>query len=90
MTIACPDCGALEDIPPLPPRSRAVCRLCDSDLEKTSGRSITAALACSLGAFLLLFPSNILPLLRVDVFGMQVENSVGGGIAVLWSHQWVL
>jgi paraquat-inducible protein A len=90
VTIACPECGTLEDIPPLPPRSRAVCRVCRTDLEKTSGRSITAALACSLGTFLLLFPSNILPLLSVDAFGMHVQNSIDGGIADLWSRQWLL
>lgn len=90
MTIACPDCGALQDLPPLPRRSTAVCRLCQRDLEKTSGRSVTAALACSLGTFLLLFPSNILPLLRVDVFGMHTQNVVGRGIAGLWDFRWFL
>jgi paraquat-inducible protein A len=90
VTIACPDCGALEDIPPLPRRSKAICQLCRRDLEKTSGRSISAALACSLGTFLLLFPANILPLIRVGMLGMQAETSVGGGIAVLWTQQWVV
>lgn len=73
----------------MPPRSKAVCRLCQGDLEKTSGRSITAALACSLGTLLLLFPSNVLPLLRVSVFGMVRENVAGRGIADLWDHQWI-
>lgn len=90
MTIACPDCGTLANLPPLPPRSKAVCKVCLGDLEKTSGRSIAAALACSLGTFLLLFPSNILPLMRVDLFGMEVESRIGGGIATLWRHGWVL
>lgn len=90
MTIACPDCGALEHIPPLPPRSTAVCLRCESNLEKTSGRSITAALACSLGTLLLLFPSNILPLLRVNVVGMQAETSIADGISALWDHDWVV
>ncbi len=90
MTIACPDCGALEDIPPLPPRSKAVCRTCAGDLEKTSGRSITAALACSLGTFLLLFPSNVLPLLHLNLFGMNGENRIVEGIAALWNHGWFL
>jgi paraquat-inducible protein A len=90
VTIACPDCGALEDIPPLPPRSRAVCRLCDADLEKTSGRSIVAALACSLATFLLLIPANALPLIEVSVFGMDTENVIAGGIARLLVNKWVL
>ncbi len=90
MTIACPDCGALQELEPLPPGSTASCRLCRRDLEQTSGRSITAALACSLAAFLLLFPCNLLPLLRVDVFGMHAQNVIGGGIAALWDHDWIL
>lgn len=90
MTIACPDCGALTDLPPLPPRSKAVCRCCDADLEKTSGRSISAALACSFGTLLLLIPSNTLPLLRVDLFGMKAQNLIAGGIIMLAGHGWVL
>ena len=90
MTIACPDCGVLQDVLPLPPRSTAVCLGCKRDLEKTSGRSITAALACSLATFLLLFPSNALPLLRVDMFGMHAQNLIGEGIANLWDHQWIV
>jgi len=90
VTIACPDCGALQHVPPLPRRAKAACRLCQADLEKTSGRSITAALACSLGTFLLLFPSNIAPLTHVDPFGMHAENVIGVGIERLWNHKWLL
>ncbi len=90
MTIGCPDCGALVDLPPLPPRSSAVCVLCRGDLEKTSGRSVAAALACSLGTLLLLVPANALPLLEVHAFGMQTQNVIGDGIAVLWGQHWVL
>lgn len=90
MTIACPDCGAVTELPPLPPRSTAICPLCGRDLEKTSGRSITAALACSLGTFLLLIPANALPLLKVQMFNVQSQNVLGRGIAVLWDQHWVL
>jgi paraquat-inducible protein A len=90
VTIACPDCGTLEEIPQLPRRSAAVCIRCEADLEKTSGRSIVAALACSLATFLLLFPVNILPLLRVDLLGMHSENVIAAGIFQLWDHGWIL
>lgn len=90
VTIACPDCGTLEDLPLLPPRSTAVCIGCHGALEKTSGRSLGAALACSLATFLLLFPVNILPLLRVDIFGMHSENVIAAGIIHLWDHGWIL
>ncbi|MGH6829418.1 MAG: paraquat-inducible protein A [Rhizomicrobium sp.] len=90
MTIACPECGALEQIPPLPPRGTARCVLCDAPLETRNGRSITAALACSLATLLLLPPTNVLPLLHMKIFGLSASNTIMGGIIGLWSHGWVL
>ncbi len=90
MTIGCPDCGALADIPPLPPRSTAICSICQGHLEKTTGRSIETALACSLGTFLLLIPANTLSLIEVNVFVMTTKNTIGEGIADLWGQHWVL
>jgi len=89
VTIACPDCGALEEIPRLLRRDTAVCIRCQSDLEKTNGRSIGAALACSSATLLLLVPVNVLPLLRVDLFGMHSENITALGVAQLWGRGWV-
>ncbi len=88
--IACPDCGLLQDLPRLSPGTSGVCRLCDAHLERTSGRSITATLGCSLAAFFLLFPANLLPLLRVGVFGMHNQSRLGSGIFVLWNHEWII
>jgi paraquat-inducible protein A len=90
VTIACPDCGTLEEIPRLLPRDTAVCVRCQTDLEKTTGRSIGAALACSLSTLLLLVPLNVAPLLRVDIFGMHSQNITAAGIAQLWSRGWIL
>lgn len=90
MTIACPDCGTLEEIPRLLRRDTAVCIRCQSDLEKTNGRSIGAALACSLATLLLLVPVNVLPLLRVDIFGMHSQNVTAAGVAQLWGRGWIL
>jgi paraquat-inducible protein A len=90
VTIACPDCGALEDIPVLPPKSTAVCVRCEGDLEKTAGRSVNAALACSLATLLLLFPSNLLPLVSIDVFGFHAQSTIAIGVWRLFQHQWVL
>ncbi|HEY6516967.1 MAG TPA: paraquat-inducible protein A [Steroidobacteraceae bacterium] len=90
MTIACPDCGTLEELPRLRRRDTAVCIRCQSDLEKTSGRSIGAALACSLATLLLLVPVNALPLLRVDIFGMHTQTVTAVGVAELWGRGWIL
>ena len=90
MTIACPDCGTLEEIPRLLRSDTAVCIRCQSDLEKTNGRSLGAALACSLATFLLLVPVNVAPLLRVDIFGMHSQTVTAAGVAQLWGRGWIL
>ncbi len=90
MTIGCPDCGALEEIPSLPVRASAVCVLCRNDLERTSGRSITAALACSVATLLLLVPVNTLPLLQMTVLSFHSDNVIAVGIGQLWRHGWLL
>lgn len=89
MTIACPECGLLEQIPALPPWGTAHCRLCDTPLETRNGRSIGAALACSLATLLLLAPANMLPLLEMDILGIHVNNTIMGGIVGLWQQGWL-
>lgn len=71
-------------------RDTAVCIRCQSDLEKTNGRSLGAALACSLATLLLLVPVNVAPLLRVDIFGMHSQNITAAGVAQLWGRGWIL
>jgi paraquat-inducible protein A len=90
MTIACTDCGTLQDIPPLPWGAVAVCPTCDNRLERTNGRSINGALACASATFVLLFPANLLPLMHVSMLGMARESRLGSGVITLWQHQWVL
>ncbi len=38
---------------------------------------------------MLLFPSNLLPLIRMDLFGMHADNVIGGGIGILWQNGWI-
>ncbi len=90
MTIACPECGALQELPALGPRSTAFCSRCRSDLEKTAGRSLAAAHALSCAIFVLLFPTNILPLLRVDILGMHSQDVIAAGVLRLFAHRWLL
>jgi len=47
-------------------------------------------LASSLATFLLLIPSNVFPLIRVELFGMSSANLILVGIGKLWGNQWVL
>lgn len=90
MTIACPDCGTLQDLPQLTRGAAAICPGCDHRLERTNGRSVVAALACSLATFVLLFPANLLPFLRVSLLGMTRGTLLGSGVVALWDDQWLV
>lgn len=59
-------------------------------MERTSGRSVTAGLACAVATLVLLFPANLLPLMSVSVLGMSREGEIGSGVVALWDGQWVL
>ncbi|GLU30524.1 paraquat-inducible protein A [Trinickia caryophylli] len=88
MTIGCPECGALEDIPPLTRRTLARCRICHYPLERRSGRSVNAALACALTTFVLLIPANLAPLMTVHMLGAQREAVLASGIVLMWRQGW--
>ena len=90
MTIACSDCGTLQDLPRLEAGTAAICPTCTNWMERTSGRSVTAGLACALAVLLLLFPANLLPLMTVSVLGMSREGEIFSGVISLWDGQWVL
>lgn len=90
MTIACPDCGTLEELPKPSFGTTAYCPVCEYKLERTSGRSIVAALACSAATFALLFPANLLPLMRVEILGMQRQSWIYSSVTALWHAHMVL
>jgi len=90
LTIACSDCGTLQDLPALQPGIAAVCPTCANWLERTSGRSVAAALACSLATLVLLLPANLLPLMSVSLLGMTRESRIFSGVTSLWDGQWVI
>jgi paraquat-inducible protein A len=90
MTIGCPECGALADIPPLKGRLLARCRVCRYTLERRSGRSISAALACAMTTFVLLIPGNLAPLLTVHLLQSERTSVLGSGIVLMWREGWVI
>lgn len=86
MTIGCPECGALEDTSALAGRMLARCRVCHYPLERASGRSVSAALACSLTTFVLLLPGNLSPLMTVHMLGAERSAQLGSGIVDMWNE----
>jgi paraquat-inducible protein A len=90
MTIACSDCGTLQDLPPLGPRGIATCPVCRNRMEARTGRHLTVAWICSTATFALLIPANVLPVMQVSMLGMTRESRLGSSVHELWSHQWVI
>jgi paraquat-inducible protein A len=88
--IACRDCGAIQRIRQ-PARGTVVaCRQCGRVLENSNGRSLDAALACAITTLLLLLPTNLMPLMTVNVAGITVSTHLGSGLAVAWRQGWPL
>ncbi len=90
MIIACSHCGTLQDLVPLASQTTAFCSVCENALERTSGRSLSAALACASATLVLLIPANLLPFLSVSLLGMRRVSRLGSGVIELWNHQWIL
>jgi paraquat-inducible protein A len=90
MTIGCPECGALENIPPLEKRMWARCRVCRFPLERTAGRSIGAAFAFSLATLIFLIPGYLEPLLSVHMAGFEASSVLGSGFLFMWGNGWVI
>jgi len=87
--IACPDCAAVQIITDI--RSgRVQCWRCAGTLDRATGRSLDAALACSLTTLVFLFPASLLPLLEFSYAGFVGDTRVASGVAVLWREGWVL
>jgi len=71
-------------------RTLARCRVCHYPLERASGRSVGAALACSLTTFALLLPANFSPLMTVHLLGAERSAVLGSGIVAIWREQFEL
>jgi len=89
VAIACPDCGTLLTLPPLPRRSTAVCLRCRTHIETTIGRSIDAALVCAVVTLALLPAVYTLPLLQARLLGQRSQSSLIAGVVQLWKHDWI-
>ncbi len=87
--VACPGCGAVFAAVRAPgPTAVLVCTVCRSELERSHGRSLDAALAFAATTFLLLIPANLLPFLTTSVIGVSRQSHLGSSAAVIWGEGW--
>jgi paraquat-inducible protein A len=88
--VACPDCGAAQRIGFLGGNTDAFCWRCDGTLERAAGRSAAASLACTAAGLLMLFPGNVLPLMRSHLLGASFDAYAIDGAVAYWQDGWPL
>ena len=64
------------------------CIACRNILERTHGRSVSAALACSAAALLLLIPGNILTFLTTRALGISRHSVVASAATAMLNDGW--
>lgn len=84
----CPDCGTLLRRPDAPPSAVVSCTTCRSVLERSHGRSLAAALACSAAALVLLVPANLEPFLTTSVLGVSRTSVLFSSVTAMQGDGW--
>lgn len=90
MAIACPDCGEEQSIPVLARNTVAECRRCGYMLDQFNESGLTVALAWSWASLLLLFPTNLLPLMAVSIGDERSHGYIASGAQALFNEHWPL
>ena len=88
--IGCPNCGEVQAIGAVGRWTAVSCAVCKSELERSNGRSLPFALACSASVFLLLIPANLLPFLTTAVLGVSRHSRLISSATAMWGDGWPL
>ena len=68
------------------PVSAGRCPRCSSRLHLRLKESLQRTLALTIAAVVLYFPANLLPVLRVESFAGNQQNTILGGVVQFWQH----
>ena len=88
--VGCPNCGSIQGLLETEGLRVAACGVCKSELERSTGRSLSLALACSASVFLLLIPANFLPFLTTSVIGVSRHSRLISSATAMWNNGWPL
>ena len=89
--LACKTCGLTHAMEPLAPGRVARCVRCCSVLAKHLPDGLNRTAAFALAALILYAPAMLLPIMRLELYGARTENTVWGGVVILWEdHQPIL
>jgi paraquat-inducible protein A len=67
-------------------KTNNICRTCGSHLQVSVKNNLQNTWALLFTSVLLYFPANMLPIMKTDFLGEITENTLLGGVVVLWSH----
>ena len=82
--VECPYCGLIQTVQARARTDLITCVRCKSRLEHGTGTYPDVALACALGALLLLIPAWSLPFLTTSALGSTVSSHLWSSITILW------
>lgn len=88
--IECPNCGLVQECGQSTANHKISCCRCRTPLAHCAGKSIEAALACSLAILVLLIPAMAEPFLTTTAFGASRTSVLPMSAAVLWREGWPL
>lgn len=84
----CANCGTVQRLPGQRGWTTAVCSVCRSVIERTSGRSLDAALACSSAALVLMLPANLFPFLTTSILGVSRQSRLHSSASAMFGNGW--
>ncbi len=86
--VGCRDCGSVQALPETTAGDVVLCSVCDSELERRTGRRLDVALAFSAATFLLLLPANLLPFLTTSLLGATRQSYLINSATAMWHLDW--
>ena len=84
--VACGTCGLVQRLETLGPGMVAECARCGARLADHKPDSLARTAAFSLAALLFYVPANLLPILRMELYGVHSENTVWQGCQALFQR----
>jgi paraquat-inducible protein A len=83
-TVACPDCDLLQELPELPPGSKARCPRCGHVLASKPSDPLDLPLALTVAAAIVLIVANTAPLMGLSAVGRHASTTIAGGVYEMW------
>jgi paraquat-inducible protein A len=78
--VTCGTCGLLQRMPQPKSGARTTCARCHFELHRRKPDSQSRTFALALGALVLYFPANLLPIVQTDYWGMHEKTTIFDGI----------